>query len=360
MQSPVSRQDVSLYRAVYGVFTLVTLWRVDFVATLPPVAFDPPDGPFVLLHFAHSAPFAWALQVLLCSSLSALVIGWHTRVAAIATGVLLILLYGIGFSYGAVVHNIFMAVVPLLFSFSAWSSCYSVDAHLKRPNLVGHPWAPRCLAVALGVGILTGGLAKVYGGWLSLETQATFGHFVLGQHVFDISPEASQFLQQLDHPALWELLDYATVALECGFILIVLSWRTFYFGLAVLAVFHLFILVIMGIAFPYNLAAYAAFIPWAKILPTAYGSSLDWFTLNLASRIPLRLTVWLLLSTLGVLLAWIRPRWFVPYVEVGVIIFGAIVGSWYLAMFTLRAAAHIRDSSRMQEQLLGRVSRHRR
>src|SRR5882757_2486235 len=87
LESPVSGDDLSLFRVLYACFALLTLWRSDYAAALPPA------------------------------------------------------------------------------SFSAWSTNSSVDAHTNRRVFVGESWAPRCLAVAIGVAVFSAGFLKLWGGW---------------------------------------------------------------------------------------------------------------------------------------------------------------------------------------------------
>jgi len=337
--SPVSAEDLSLFRVFYALFVLLTLWRSDYAAYLPATTFDPPSGPFALLGSAPPLLVIWLLEAMLSVALAALAIGWHTRVSAVVSAALQIALYGIGYSYGKIDHTIFLPLVALLLSFSAWGSDFSVDARQRGVGLHGHSWAPRCLAVAIGVGTLTAGLAKLRGGWLSWDSQATFGYLVLERDIFSAPLDTTAFLSSIDHPVVWEILDYGTVFLECGMILAVLRWRTFYLGIAALAMFHFFIALTVGIVFPYNLPAYAAFIPWSKLRRAIPTKGLDRFTANLASNTARRWLTCSGLASLSLLIAWVRPAWFVPGIYAGVVTIGAVVGGGYLAVSAWRLCA---------------------
>jgi hypothetical protein len=109
--SPVSAEDLSLFRVMYALFVLVTLWRSDYAAFLPATTFDPPSGPFALLGSAPPLLVIWLLEAVLSVALAALAIGWHTRVSAVVSAVLQIALYGIGYSYGKIDHTIFLPLV---------------------------------------------------------------------------------------------------------------------------------------------------------------------------------------------------------------------------------------------------------
>jgi hypothetical protein len=338
--SPVSGEDLSLFRILYALFVLLTLWRSDYAASLPPGVFDPPGGPFALLSSAPSGQVIWVLQASLCFALSALAIGWRTGLASVTAALLQILLYGIGYSFGKIDHTIFLPLVPLLFSFSAWGSNFSVDAHRAGQKEAVHSWVPRCLAIALGLGMMTAGLAKVRGGWLSWETQAAFSRLVNRQNVFNAPMGQLEFLKSIDHPVIWEILDYATVMLECGIIIAaLLSWRTFYLAIASLTVFHFFVWPTMGILFPYNLPAYAAFVPWSRLGGVIPIRALDRLATGLATHAGWRWITCAILACLGLLLAWVRPDWLVPTVYVIVLVTAAIVGIGYLAGIVWRIRA---------------------
>ena len=331
LNSPVSGRDLSLFRIVYALLVLLTIYRSDYAASVPQVAFDPPTGPFMLLASAPSPSVIWALQAVLCLSLAALAIGWRTKLAGVVAGVLQIVIYGIGYSYGKIDHTILLPLVPLLLSFSAWGSRFSVDAHRKGPDLVGHSWAPRSLAVALGVAMLTSGLAKVLGGWLSWDSQATYGYAILRSDILNAPLSGNATLVPTDHPVVWEFMDYTTVALECSIVLAALSWRTFYVAIAGLGVFHLLTLAVLGIVFPYNLLVYAAFIPWSKLDSLISMNGLDRLSSALAASNALRTVICALLASSALLVAWIRPIWFVPTIYTVAIVVGAVVGLGYLA-----------------------------
>ena len=334
--SPVASQDLSIFRILYALFVLLTLWRADYAAYLPATAFDPPSGPFALLGSAPPVLMIWLLEAALCVALAALAIGWHTRISAVVSAILQIVLYGIGYSYGKIDHTIYLPLVALLLSFSTWGADFSIEARRRGTKPLGHSWAPRCLAVAIGVGLLTAGLAKVRGGWLSWDSQATFGYLVLERDIFNAPLDSTAFLGSIGHPVVWEIFDYATVFLECGMILAALSWRLFYPGIAALAIFHFFIALTVGIVFPYNLPAYAAFVPWSKLGRLVPTTVLDRLTADLASNTVRRWLTCAALASLGLLIAWARPDWFVPGVYMGVVTIGAIVGCGYLAVSAWR------------------------
>jgi len=184
--------------------------------------------------------------------------------------------------------------------------------------------------------MLTAGLAKVRGGWLDVGSQATFGRFVIRRDVFNEPVENFDFLQSLHFPVLWEALDYFTVVLECGVIVAALSWRYFYPVLCVLVIFHLAIWPTMGIMFPYNLLAYAAFLPWTRIAPSAVRDLLDRSASWLASRSARRAIICGIIASLALLLAYARPPAFISIVYGVSLIFAGAAGLVCLVVFGQR------------------------
>lgn len=336
MDSPVSGRDLSLFRIVYAFFVLLTVYRADYAAFLPPAAFDPPVGPFAVLGGAPPAAVIWLVQAALCMSLATLAIGWRTRFSALAVGVLQIVLYGIGYSFGKIDHTIFLPFVALLLAFSAWGSSYSVDSRRDGADLSGSSWVPRCLAVALGVGMLTAGLSKVHGGWLDWSSQATYGYAIIREDVLNTPLDGSAMWWPINHPVLWELMDYATIVMECGVILAALSWRLFYVALAGLSVFHVIARVVLGILFPYNLMVYAAFVPWSRWSAVPV-DRLDRLAARLASSLWLRAAVSTVIASVGLLLVALRPEWFVPTVYLIAILIAGAIGLGYLVSLIVRA-----------------------
>ena len=339
-RSPVTSSDLSIYRVLYSLFVLFTLYRADYAAALPPSSLEPLPGPFFAIPGSLPLGLIWLAQVALCGALAMLLVGWHTRFSAIAVGVLQICVYGIGYSFGKIDHTIFLPFVALIFAFAPWSARFSVDSQSSRGSGERYPWAPRCLAVGLGIGMLTAGLPKVVGGWLDWGSHASYGYLVLEKDVFNAPLRSLEYLSEIHLSVLWECVDYATVVLECGLFFAALNWRVFYHWIAALAVFHFAIALSAGIVFPYNIPAYAAFVPWSRVpllvaalekVPTAWVDE------------PIRrLTFCAALAFSFTVLAWLRPAQLVPLVYVAIIALGALAGSAYLTWSAAQAATGVR------------------
>jgi uncharacterized membrane protein YphA (DoxX/SURF4 family) len=122
----------------------------------------------------------------------------------------------------------------------------------------------------IALSFVTAGWAKFRSGWLDLDTHAVQGHFIRGFFVQSRDGWLAPEVIDLHLGRLWEVADWLTVGLELGLVLTVVSWRWFRLALAVTTLFHLGILLVINIAFSWNLLGYAAFYRWASVLPPAF------------------------------------------------------------------------------------------
>ncbi len=268
--------DLGRYRIIYGLIALMSMRTYGNIADQPQAQFDPPPGPIMVFSSIPSRAALEALEVAVAILVVFLIIGFRTKTASLLLALALMTGAGLTYSFGKIDHGIFIVLVPAAMAFSGWGGSLSVDAHLRaragRPPAEPSQWALRLLALMIGLAFLTGGLAKLTGGWLDPRTHAARGHFVekyvqLGRDDY----LAPLFLRVHDVGLLWEALDWFTVALECGLVFAVLWWRTFRIGVAFAALFHLGVLLVMNIQFGANTVAYGAFVRWGLIPPTGPG-----------------------------------------------------------------------------------------
>lgn len=265
--------DLARYRIIYGVIALLGLRGYGGIADQPEAQFDPPPGPIMLFSSVPPRAALEALEVVVAILVVFLIMGFKTKAVSLLLGTALMTGAGLSFSFGKIDHGIFAVLVPAVMAFSGWGGSLSVDAHLQakagRPPVEPSQWAVRLLALMIGLAFLTGGLAKLMGGWLDPRTHAARGHFVEKYVQLDRDDAlAPLFLRLHDVGLLWEALDWFTVALECGLVVAVLWWRTFRLGVAFAALFHLGVLLIMNIQFSANTLAYGAFVRWGLVLPS--------------------------------------------------------------------------------------------
>lgn len=328
-------RSLALYRIVYALGALV-LFRpsVEWARTYPDSIYDPPFGPWRLFGGFPSYEVLLVLVLLANVALVALLVGWHTRVAAFAATLLMITVSGWTFSLGKIDHSILFLLVPAVLAPTGWGGALSVDALRRRARDLPAPpvqqWPLRLLALLVGLGFLTAGLAKARS-WLSPDTHAVQGTLFRQFHVNDRRDLLIEEFMEIQSPVFWELIDVATIALECGLVLAALWWPAWRIGIAVAATFHLGVYLMMNIPFSGNLLVYAAFVPWERVpLPVV---PVRWAT-AIARAAPIVIVVlatgiWLLGDDVD------GARRTFGY---GVVYAGGIAGAAYLATIAARVA----------------------
>jgi hypothetical protein len=180
--------------------------------------------------------------------------------------------FGVTYSFGKIDHTIVLVLVPAIMAFSAWGSALTVGTSRDgRPDTADATaiaqWPMRLLAFTIALAFVTAGSAKVRSGWLDIHNHATEGHFIRQYFSNGRDGWLGPLFLRLHEGPVWELFDWLTVALELGLILAVLSWRNLRIGVAVAAIFHLGVLLMMNIAFHANVIGYGAFVRWSSFVP---------------------------------------------------------------------------------------------
>ncbi|WP_440708392.1 hypothetical protein [Herbiconiux sp. YIM B11900] len=262
-RGPFTARDLGVYRVVYGLIALAILPNAQFLAGYPDSFFAPPPGLFRLFPSLPPLGVLIGLEIALALALAAVVFGVFTRTASVTAGILLIVVFGLSYSFGKIDHTIFLPLVALLVVWAGWGSAYSVDSLASHG--VAAPvrqWPLRLLALLIGVGFATAAVPKFLGGWLKPGTQATEGHYWYELLIDGRDSFFAPLFGNITTPVFWEPLDWITLLLEGGIILSVLSWRSFRIMIAFASVFHVGVLIMMNILFTTNVVAYAAFVPW--------------------------------------------------------------------------------------------------
>ena len=208
------------------------------------------------------------LNLATAGAFALLAAGLFTRTASIAGGVGLVLLYSLNYSHGKVSHTVLMATLPLFLAWSGWGRAYSLDALIAArrgqslPRRAGG-WPLALLALAVSLGMFTAGWAKALGGWLSWDQSATLGHVARSYNSRGRQTWLGEWVMSLTNRPLLELLDWAAVGLECGFLVAFLDRRLFRLFIAAAATFHLGVMLLFGIQHISCPIAYGAFVAWA-------------------------------------------------------------------------------------------------
>jgi hypothetical protein len=254
---PATPESLSLFRIGYAVYVLaIAMPYATWVSGMPDAVWDPPSGPLQLASGFPPAAFLHAATLLLSVSLFALLLGYRTRVASLATGALLVLVIGFEFCFGKIDHNRhLMMVVPVALAGSRWGARYSVDAARGERSPADGSWTLAWLALWIGLYFMTGGAAKIAGGWLRLDTHAT-QYYVA--RAGSLAPDA------LPGP-VWELADWGAVAFETGFLLAIASLRTTRIACCLAILFHVAMLGWVRIQFAEMVVVYAAFVAWDQL-----------------------------------------------------------------------------------------------
>ena len=261
--------DLAWFRIIFSGGILLTLQPTGALSRRPPERFDPPPGPFVLFESLPSLFVLEGIELVTALLAALLLVGLHTRAVSILLSLSLMTGFGLTYSYGHISHTILLALTPFLMAFSSWGEIMSVDASRAgrtpaRDDVA--QWPMRFLAVTIALAFATAGWAKILSGWLDPHTHAVQGHFVRGVLRDRRNDWLAPDVIDLHFGHLWEAADWFAVLLEAGLLVAVLWWRSFRVGIAVAALFHVGILLLMNIAFSWNLLAYAAFVRWEAIV----------------------------------------------------------------------------------------------
>lgn len=253
--------QLAVYRICFAGYVLVSnqMPSVRWIPGVPQDFRNPPPGLTSLL--PHPSPAAaLAVEVAMVLSVVGLLLGWRTRSMSFAVGILGIVGSAMIFSFGKIDHNIFLWIVPLVMSSSAWGERVSVDGMGQKSHdddPVATPAIP-FLSVLLALGFLTAGLPKLAGNWLSTESSATQSYFI-DKVLRGETNVSTSYLQNLDSRFLWESADWATVVLELGFAAMVLWPFGYRLLVNVAALFHLIVLFVLNINFESSLVLYVVF-----------------------------------------------------------------------------------------------------
>lgn len=338
---PLTSADLGIYRIVYALCALFTVPNIGWLPQFPDFMFQPPPGPLQLFSGFPSYQVLVVLEVLRSVALVLLGLGLWTRYASIATVLLLVVTYGLTFCLGKVDHTILIVLAPLVLAFANWGDRFSLDA--LRGTVEPAPqrqWPLRLLALLIGWGFFTAALTKALTGWLSFSSQAARGYFVLGYLTEGRTHWLADWVATHDFSAAWEVLDWLTVIFEMAILLALPWWRAFRTMLAVAAVFHLGVLLIMNIDFSHAVVAYGAFVSWASVarragLARVFGPVVRLFDEPRTARVA-GILLWLLAAAIGggFWLLMVHPAGRMstgPIAGNVIIVAGAVIGLAYLA-----------------------------
>jgi hypothetical protein len=343
-QGPFTPADLGIYRIVYAVGALFTVPNIAWLAEYPDFMFHPPPGPLQLLSGFPPLAVLIGLEVLRSATLLAVGFGLWTKYASIASAVMLMSTYGLTYCLGKIDHTILLVLPPLVLAFANWGDRFSIDAwrHQRAAPSAQEQWPLRLLGLLVGWGFFAAALTKLGTGWLSFDSQAARGYYVLAFVTEDRTYWLAEWVANHDWRVAWELADWLTVAFEFAILLALPWWRAFRITLAVATTFHLGVLLVMNIDFSHAVIAYGAFVSWGTIARRVGDSRLGKFAervLQGCSSLFTGAMARVLLVLLAVAIG--SSSWFLMVspagrIEIGrvggvtVIVVGALIGTTYL------------------------------
>jgi len=222
--------------------------------------------PVGVLWFVDDAPPAWVVRTLFVVAIAAGVAataGWRYRLAGPVFAVVFLVVTTHRLSWGSVLHTEHLVILHmLLVAVAPAAAAWSWDARrcAVPPPDPRFGWPVRAMAVATVVGYVVAGVAKVrYGGgdWLVgdvLRHHIAFDNLrkvLLGDHHSPLGGWVVRF------DAVFPPLASATVLVELAAPLALLGGRLRTVWVAAAWGFHVGIVALMAIAFPYHLTGLA-------------------------------------------------------------------------------------------------------
>ncbi len=267
----LTRTSLARYRVIYAVIVLLLLPDFSWIAAFPDSMYNPPPGPMMLFSGFPPEAVLRALEAALAVCLVAILLGWHTRAASFLSVAVSMVGYGFTYCLGKIDHDILVVLVPALMALAGWGDRLSLDAVRRRSR--GEPdsperavqWPLRLWAIMIGLAFFTAALPKIVGGWLNPLTHAVQGIQIRQFYTHDRADLLAGTFLGVKNPVFWEIMDIATILLEAGILLAVLSWGGTRVGFAIATLFHLGVWLMMNIPFWHNVLTYGFVVAWDRL-----------------------------------------------------------------------------------------------
>jgi len=273
-EAPARR--LAVVRILVGAYAVVFVALRSFhwldLARLPDRRFDP-VGALGWLNDPLSSGVVTVLSVVALAGAVAFVIGWRFRIVAPAFAMLLLVLTTHGNSWGQILHTENLLVLHvIILAFSPADAAYALGRKAPIDDAPRHEygWALRIMTLVVVIAYVIAGLAKLRNGgfdWLTgdvLRNQVAHDNLrkiVLG----DVHSPIGAWLVQFGW--LFPPMAIASVFVELGAPVVLLGgrWRTAWAGAA--WAFHVGVLALMAILFPYQISgiAFVSMLPAEKL-----------------------------------------------------------------------------------------------
>lgn len=275
---PMPAERLAVLRILVGIYGLgVTLVRGAGLLDLPTA--DPglfrPIGVSTLLAGPMEAGWVYGLTLLLLLANVAFVLGWRHRVSGPVYGAVLLWLLTYANSWGQILHteNLF-CLFALVLATAPSADALSLDARRRAGRGEPSPapdgrygWAIRLMCTVVAVAYVLAGVAKIRNaGWAfvtgdTLRLQIGYDNL----RKLELGGVASPFAPGvLAHPRIFLVLGVATLALELGAALALLHRGLAAVWAAGMWLFHVGVLALMAIVFPFPLTG-LAFAPFFRV-----------------------------------------------------------------------------------------------
>ena len=267
----LTRTSLARYRVLYAVIILLLLPDFSWIAAFPDSMYNPPPGPMMLFSGFPSEAVLRGLEAALAVCLVAILLGWHTRTASFLSVAVSMVGYGFTYCLGKIDHDILVVLVPAAMALAGWGDRLSLDAVRRRSRgETDSPeravqWPLRLWALMIGLAFFTAALPKIAGGWLNPLTHAVQGIQIRQFYTHDRADLLANTFLGIKNPVFWEFMDIATILLEAGILLAVLSWGGTRVAFAVATLFHLGVWLMMNIAFWHNVLTYGFVVSWDRL-----------------------------------------------------------------------------------------------
>jgi hypothetical protein len=289
--APAPAERLAALRLLVGGFALIFLLiRLPHLASfghLDPAGFRPIGVVDLLTGAPLPDPLVLTLVVAAALSGAAFVAGWRFALSGPLFALLLLWVTTYRNSWGMVFHTENLMVVHVLvLGFSRSADAWSLDARRRPPPEQQHPrygWPLRLAAAITALAYLLAGIAKLRHSGLDWITSDILRNYVAWDNLrkAELGDTYSQLGAALcRHPALFKPLAAVSIAFELFAPLALLSRRIAALWAIVAWSFHVGVLAIMWIFFPYPLlgVAYAPFfeierLPIFRRLRRPHGSA---------------------------------------------------------------------------------------
>ena len=245
------------YALLYTLARLPELWRI---AHVPASEFEATG----LARFAMPAPVIMAIAVATCLLLGAFVAGWRYRIVAPLAALGLVFVFSYRSAWGQVFHTENLMVLHVC------ALALAPAAGVGRDG--DHAWWVRLLAVLTVVTYVMAGVAKLRlagVAWLDgdqLRNQIAIDNLRKALLGAGTAPLA---LPLLDHPAWFAPVSVATLVIELAAPVALVGNRLAVAWITLAWAFHVGVLLLMWIVFPYPLLGFAflPLVPAETLLP---------------------------------------------------------------------------------------------